>query len=1558
MPKNYLNLLLFVFLFQTTAYSNDRVVIKDTLQNQKKTKKSILKSDPNKTISITKSEFTPLFLKENYPIAQVTNADLKTAKDVIHKIDSLQAFIKNLEPTSLSSLPIGINKTIGTISYTLGISNAKFTPEYTEFTAFVRIIIPQGDENGKMKELFFGANNIKLSHKGGLVGDTNLVLLGDFPIKINGDNSLLVLKGGMDMKTGDITNKTYVTIDCSGFKQLGITADVEFSRSIIEPVGANNKALPSPKRVTGSFSTTVSNWNDILINISLPKFQLTSFKDTFFEVNTAVIDLSDIRNSTNVVWPKDYQKDYLVPGNENIWRGLYVNSLKVTLPEQFKKKGSTQRISFQATNLLLDRQGVSGTFAVDNILPITEGTASGWQFSVNHLGLGFVANKLVSGEFAGGIVLPITNKAKAGSTEKVGLDYKATINPVDNIYTLIASPTSQIGFDLFKAKAKIEKDSYVLLTVKDGDFLPVANLNGSLTIRGNNSPPEATPTPEDPGKKEPINFQGITFQNLRLQTVKPYISATEFGYKNYDETDTKSSNVSNFPITIQEITLKADETSASIKIGIAVNLMKGQFNGQTKFEVVGKFDEGEGLQSWKFHHLKFEEISLSADIGGAKFSGSLIIRDNDPVYGDGFKGTLKAEFKGGIMVEATAIFGKKDAFRYWYVDAMVGGLNIPFGAFVFKGFGGGAYYNMKKAGFSSRMTGSGVEYVPDEASGLGIKAMIQFANAASPDAFWGGAGFEIAFLKTGGISRISIYGEGHVMQDFGFKDPTSSLKGNLQKIVEKEAALAGPVFDKLKESNLTDVAKQAYPDGVSGKAGLNAFAAIEYDFTKKTLHGSFDLYIDVVGGLIKGRASGNRAGWAVLHFAPNSFYIRMGTPTDRLGIKLGLGSFNLEAGGYFMIGDDIPASPGPPAIVASILRLPASELDYMRSENSSTLGSGKGFAFGADFSLNTGDMKFLIFYASFQAGFGFDIMVKDYGEAQCKGSGQIGMNGWYANGQSYAYLQGELGIEVNLFFIHKKVSIIKGGGAVVLQAKLPNPAWIRGYMGGYFEILGGLVKGSFRFKLEFGEQCEFVNANPLGGLKCISDINPTDGGKDISVFAIPQVGFNMPVDRLFRIEGEDGARAYRIKLEEYSIKKDGVPVIGQVSWNTTNDLATFNASEVLPQNSNLTLKATVSFQEWVNGAWNTIYQNGQIATETEVRNFATGKAPDFIPANNISYTYPVFDQKYVYQNESKQAYVVLKQGQTYLFELKPGQSQKAFYTNDKTTAAGNLTYDSANKRVNIDLPVLSTKSPYKMTLMTLNPSSDASNNLAQNYDKKELDANASVETKSTKLKETLESGDGIEMLKYNFNTSQYNTFQEKITAKTPKQTLVEIIYMDVHALQSSNNSTEPFDDAELIGNEKTMNKPLVTTEAILDDTYYLNEVKPLIYAGYPMETVLKLDRDNGTDKLGIPPTKGVEVMAWYQDYLINNPNSFMLKDYLPYRYNLPFYYKQDFINLRYKVTDKFVNTINQAMIAKYDYIIHGNFPYLKKGLYKFRLNYILPGGQAGTSSIFTFNKSN
>ena len=158
------------------------------------------------------------------------------------------------------------------------------------------------------------------------------------------------------------------------------------------------------------------------------------------------------------------------------------------------------------------------------------------------------------------------------------------------------------------------------------------------------------------------------------------------------------------------------------------------------------------------------------------------------------------------------------------------------------------------------------------------------------------------------------------------------------------------------------------------------------------MHGNLDVYVNIAGGLLKGMGPNNLACAAVMHFSPDEWYIHIGTPDNPAGLKL-LGFATMQS--YFMVGHNIPGSPPPPAQVSSILG--DIDLDYMADENA--LGNGKGIAFGSRFDVSTGNLKFLIFYAKFSAGMGFDIMLKDYGNTQCAGrNGPIGINGWYANG--------------------------------------------------------------------------------------------------------------------------------------------------------------------------------------------------------------------------------------------------------------------------------------------------------------------------------------------------------------------------------------------------------------------------------------------------------------------------------------------------------------------------------------------------------------------------------
>src|SRR5690606_37639586 len=223
--------------------------------------------------------------------------------------------------------------------------------------------------------------------------------------------------------------------------------------------------------------------------------------------------------------------------------------------------------------------------------------------------------------------------------------------------------------------------------------------------------------------------------------------------------------------------------------------------------------------------------------------------------------------------------------------------------------------------------------------------------------------FGMAFLNTGGLQEIYFKGHGELLAVLP-DDFFEGLNGRLGKIAEG----ATEALEQEDNGKL----------GASGAMTVDVF--IGFDFVNDTFHSTADIYINF--GILNGVGERGRAGWMDLYVAPDEWHILIGTPDDPVGISLNLAILKIETRSYFMAGDNLPGSPPPPPQVSQILGLDASDLDYTRDLNA--LEAGRGLAFGAHVSVKTGDLTFLIFYASFDAGVGFDVMIRDYGEAHCK----------------------------------------------------------------------------------------------------------------------------------------------------------------------------------------------------------------------------------------------------------------------------------------------------------------------------------------------------------------------------------------------------------------------------------------------------------------------------------------------------------------------------------------------------------------------------------------------
>jgi len=188
-------------------------------------------------------------INKEFPVPSTIKNDRAQAETVLKEIENKNAWVNIISSATIVSLPVGIKSRVNDVEYAIGIAKATIQKDYTELTVFVRAVLPQTDERGIPLEIFFAANTIKLSHDGGLFGNGNLVLLGDVQIPFNAGNWLLELKGGLDYKKGVTENLSYVTIDCSGVKEMGLTAEVQFSRNLILPVTKKGKLLPETKTV-------------------------------------------------------------------------------------------------------------------------------------------------------------------------------------------------------------------------------------------------------------------------------------------------------------------------------------------------------------------------------------------------------------------------------------------------------------------------------------------------------------------------------------------------------------------------------------------------------------------------------------------------------------------------------------------------------------------------------------------------------------------------------------------------------------------------------------------------------------------------------------------------------------------------------------------------------------------------------------------------------------------------------------------------------------------------------------------------------------------------------------------------------------------------------------------------------------------------------------------------------------------------------------------------------------------------------------------------------------
>lgn len=1411
-------------------------------------------------------------------------------------------FINRLDSNYVLDFPVGIvaNDRKEAEKYAIVISEMKLRNGEAFLTAYMAFTIP-----GTTKKIAFKGTDIPFSFGGGIKGEAVLELISDFDVELT-DKIDLLLKGG---------GKTKVRWDCFGFKEMDVVADVLFDSTLFVPENPDGSLKSS--LLKGSFQTTITDWNNLMVGLSLEPFQIKGLDGVGISITNAVFDLSDFRSPANVVFSPEHHSKYFIDGNTNLWRGLYIQGAQVRLPQQFKKKNTslatedsinnydiaTGRPIFYVQNLFIDELGFTGKLSGQRLLTLEEGDLGGWSFSVENFLIEIRANQLISAGFDGQILVPQFSQNSL-------FNYSATMG-LNNTYSFNVAITDSVKLEMWAANMVIEPNSALNIKVEQDKFVPSLLLNGTLSLN--------SPFNKDDTASVKLAIAKVPFQGMRIQTVAPYFSVDNISF------GTEQSWFSKFPISINNIEVVSVGNRIGLNLGLTVNFVQekdGSFGGSGEFTIWGKHQNNK----WQYDHLQANYLSVNIDKGDPfKIKGQVLFIRGDETFGNGFKGTLDAKI-AGFGMQATALFGNVDGFRYWYADALITlQTGIAAGPVSIFGFGGGAYYHMRQVGIGTvpvsdiGKTNSGIYYAPDKSVGLGITASVKFGLTGGPNAFNGDAKFSMSFNKTGGIDQISFNGNAYFVTG-DFNVTSSGIMENAKHIIGKTA---GSV----------QIPKE------SAKAPLRGDVSMLYDFANNSFHATFNVFVNV-GGIITGTGPEGLAGRGVMHFSPGSWYIHLGTPSNPNGINV----MNLaRMNNYFMAGTSVPELPPPPDKVREILRS-----TYPSHRNTSQLANGSGFAFGSSFALNTGDRRFLMFYGNFDCGIGFDILMKNYGNLECAESGIIGINGWYAQGQAYAWVDAAIGIIIDLPFYSGRYSILDMQVAALMQAKAPNPFWLKGSVGGNYNILGGLVKGHCNFEIEIGRQCKVVHSSPFGGVSIIADITPMDKENEVNVFSTPQVMFNLPVNESIQFKDENNrTKTYRIRLDDFRVETADKKLIqGQHIWNNRNDVLVFRSKEILPGETTLSVSVRVRFEELVNGRWISVTKDGEVAGESKQITFTTDKEPDHIPQHNIKYSYPGYRAFNYYRNEINTNYIKLKSGQKNLF--KPGsewiQKARVVPVSGGRAKYFDFTYDANNAQINLSIPHnIQTNTVYRLELVNLPASIQAA-----------LDANVESQTETVTIETqgyktdinvtqqaATESRQELQekiIYAMEFRTSSFSTFSEKIGRLSYSDAILWETQPLVHSIRI-NILGERFDSYEVINfHEGTM----VASSPLLSKTlWYTQHIQPLFdlsedvlasvganpFRMKPL-TVYLFQKD-GTRIL---TDNEAETGIIMQASVSSGMNYFIAKyaaEYLHYIQN--------------KIANAYLNsnkTISSAEISK---ILQARFIPLSSGDYPVNIHYTLPG---------------
>lgn len=939
-----------------------------------------------------------------------------------------------------------------------------------------------------------------------------------------------------------------------------------------------------------------------------------------------------------------------------------------------------------------------------------------------------------------------------------------------------------------------------------------------------------------------------------------------------------------FSFGIREMDIRGDGLdSLNLVIHPFINLVVDEengFGGSAKLTLVAGYDSNTEKIVLKSPYVLGASVDIDCMFSGIGVKGGICFYNLPD--DKGVKGFIDVALPI-VRVQAKAQFGLKNMgqtneypyFFFQFLTRIASGIDVgnytPIGSIgvAFYGVGGGIFYNMGyQSPALSGPTGGSSPEVPPPPDGEPIPDPVGQDDLCSfnfPGVYDSLGSFRLEATLVIGITSNSI----PVNMDItlgGNLTLNSSAFGASFDIEVKGFLLADVMSDRELSSPAYFIGAVQF--GFIARGSLDGLSMGEYPQFDFFMEAGLNTHVQVPPpailplAILKGddpNCGANCAGQ--LRFAISTDrgnYFRAGTTEYPLNVKMGLGDLvDVKGKLYMMIGEGVPTTvPDLPDPIPSLLNnLAESEEASMLNEGlaanatrertgtsvSYDLNStGLGFAYGEQYSAEVG-IESSILTAKLNAVVGFDANLSDVGE-MCDGGGGIQVTNpdgrtshWYAMGQAYAGIQGQLSVKDILFGSDQVIPILDIGAVMVVTAGSPNPTFIHGVAGVHLNMFGGMIRGKKYFQVSLGDRCVPPGINdPFNAGDFIAYSLPDDNAQGVSPFVVPEVGFNIEMEKAFTFQevNDDGSPGslvnYTPELQEFYLKKGSQTIPCERNWSNSKTICRCETALLEPHKDYL-LHAKFAVQ-------------GSNYTETIDHPFRTGAMPDSIPREQVAMSFPVDRQRYFHQNERRK-FIRFKQDLKSFFNTGIGlvstdgsvsYSTKFFirvhdldgtlhyekeitsqianqpnitvlqFPNEEWSLQPNRTYKvSINKKKGAGVDMIASA-----TLMDLsNMSFDQLLSQAQFGDGRQDSVVMESSLEQDEINQSARD-DMVEVISWFFRTSQYNALAEKIQAGDLAHEN-GYFYIDVQ---------EPFDVCDIYGSQHY--DPLVSLSHVVNSQPY------------------------------------------------------------------------------------------------------------------------------------------